>query len=267
MRKLAELQRQFEADLNDAGGEAAALKSYVGTLGRAEQGLGVYRGNIRANTARALGAAYPVVEQIVGPEFFSGLAARYSLRFPSASGDLNEFGEHLALFLTDFSAAADFPYLADVARLEWRVHRAHFAADPEPFNPDRLAALSPEEQAHLCPQLHPACSVLQSAYPLARIWEVHQASFTGAFEVEFPDHPGYALVFRPRYRVEVAGISDAEAAFLNMCRDGQTLDAALAAARGRDESFDLTQALRAWVSASVIVDFHLRRNAEVMTSS
>ncbi len=255
MRSLAELQRQFESDLGVASVETAALAAYAGTSQRAQQGLEIYRGNIRANTARALGAAYPVVEQIVGAEFFFGLAARYCRRFPSESGDLNEFGEFFAIFLADFKAVAEFPYLADVARLEWRVHRAHYAADPEPFNPACLAALSPDEQAAMRPRLHPACSVLQSAYPVARIWEVHQASFSGEFEVKFAERPTYALVLRPRFRVEVAAISDAEAAFLLSCHDGQTLEAALAAARERDEAFDLARALGAWVASAVIVDF------------
>lgn len=259
MRSLAELQRQLEADLIVPKAETAALSTYVGTLQRAERGLGIYRGNIRANATRALGAAYPVVEQIVGAEFFFGLAARYSLSFPSVSGDLNEFGESFANFLADFPAVAEFPYLADVARLEWRVQQAHYAADPQPFDPARLAALSPDEHSALRPQLHPACSVLQSAYPLARIWEVHQPSFSGEFHVEFSERPAYALVFRPRFRVEVAGISDAEAAFLLACRDGRTLEAALATARDRDATFDLAQALGAWVASAVIIDFNHHR--------
>ncbi len=256
MPNLADLQRRFEAGLNAPAVEAAALAPYVGKRQRTEQGLGIYRGNIRANTSRALAAAYPVIEKIVGAEFFSGLAAQYCRRFASESGDLNEYGEFFGMFLADFPPAAEFPYLPDVARLEWRVHRAYYAADHEPFDPARLNDLAPEEHMALRARLHPACSVLQSTYPLARIWEVHQASFAGEFDVEFPDHPTYTLVYRPRFRVEVARINAAEAAFLSLCLEGESLGVALAAACQRDGSFELGQSLRDWVASSVIIDFN-----------
>jgi hypothetical protein len=257
MRELAALQAQFGAGLDAPGTEAGALELFVGETEQARQRLGIYRGNARANTAKALGAAYPVIGKIVGGEFFSGLASEYQSRFASVNGDLNEYGGSFAAFLADFPPAKEIPYLADVARLEWRVHRAHYAADPAPFDPARLASVPPEHQLQLRPRLHPACHVLQSAYPIARIWEVHQDTFSGEFEVEFSGSPTNALVSRPRFRVEVAQIGDAEAAFLGAALDAQTLDAALAAAQLRDASFDLGRSLSEWVESSIIVDFKL----------
>jgi hypothetical protein len=257
MRELAALQAQFGTGLEAPVPEAGALELFVGEAEQVKQRLGIYRGNAKANTAKAIAAAYPVIEKIVGAEFFSGLASEYQSRFASVSGDLNEYGEAFAAVLADFAPAREIPYLADVARLEWRVHRAHYAAEPEPFDPARLASVPPEHQLHLRPQLHPACHVLQSAYPIARIWEVHQDAFSGKFEVDFSGDPTNALVYRPRFRVEVARIGDAEAVFLGAALDGQTLDAALAAAQARDASFPLGRVLSEWVESAVIVDFKL----------
>lgn len=257
MRELGVLQARFGAGLDAPVPEAGALELFVGETEHVRKRLAIYRGNTKANAARAVGAAYPVIEKIVGGEFFSGLASEYQSRFPSVNGDLNEYGEAFAAFLADFPPAKEIPYLADVARLEWRVHRAHYAADPGPFDPARLASVPPEHQLQLRPRLHPACHVLQSAYPIARIWEVHQDTFSGEFDVEFSGSPTNALVYRPRFRVEVAQIGAAEAAFLWAALDGQTLDAALAAAQLRDASFDLGHSLSEWVKSSVIVDFKL----------
>jgi hypothetical protein len=257
MRELAALQAQFGAGLDAPVSEAAALELFVGETGQVRQRLGIYRGNARANAAKAIAAAYPVIGKIVGAEYFSGLASEYQSRFPSVNGDLNEYGEAFAAFLDDFPPAREIPYLADVARLEWQVHRAHYAADPGPFDPARLTTVPYERQLQLRPLLHPACHLLHSAYPIARIWEVHQDTFKGEFEVDFSGDPANALVYRPRYRVEVAQIGHAEAAFLGAALDGQTLDAALAAAQLRDASFDLGRSLNEWVESSVIVDFKL----------
>ena len=257
MRELAALQAQFGAGLDARVAQAGALELFFGEAEQLRQRLGVYRGNVKASAAKAMAAAYPVIEKIVGAEFFSGLASEYQSRFPSVDGDLNQYGGAFAAFLAEFTPAKEIPYLADVARLEWQVHRAHYAADPGLFDPARLASVPPEHQLQLHPRLHPACHVLQSAYPIARIWQVHRDTFSGKFEVDFSGGPTNVLVYRPRFRVEVAQISDAEAAFLGTALEAQTLEAALTAAQLRDASFDLGRSLLGWVELSVIVDFKL----------
>ena len=257
MRDLAALQARFAAGLDAPVPDTGTQDLFVGESEQVRQRLGIYRGNAKANAAKAIAAAYPVVEKIVGGEFFSGLASEYQSRFPSVNGDLNEYGGAFAAFLVDFPPAVEIPYLAQVACLEWRVHCAHYAADPGPFDPARLACVPPEHQLLLRPRLHPACHVLQAAYPIARIWEVHQDTFSGEFNVDFTGDATYALVYRPRFRVEVAQISNAEAAFLGEALDAQTLGCALAAAQLRDASFNLGRSLSEWVRSAVIVDFKL----------
>ena len=260
MRELADLQARFGAGLEVAGSKAVALEIFSGESAELATRFDIYRGNARANAAKALAAAYPIIGKIVGGEFFSGLAREYESRFPSVSGDLNEYGESFAAFLATFAPAQDIPYVADVARLEWRAHRAHYAADAKPFDPARLGSVPAERQLHLIPKLHPACSLLHSGFPLARIWEVHQESYQGEFEIDFSRDPAGVLVYRPRFRVEVRRTGDAEAAFLAAAQDGETLEAALTAAHSHDVSFDLGRSLGEWIGSSVIVDFTL--NAE-----
>ena len=168
MRELAALQARFGAGLEVAGSKTVALDIFNGESEQVASRFGIYRGNARANAARALAATYPVIGKIVGGEFFSGLAHEYESRFPSVSGDLNTYGESFAAFLAVFAPAQDIPYLADVAQLEWRVHHAHYAADANPFEPARLRLVPAEKQLHLIPKLHPACSLLHSEFPLAR---------------------------------------------------------------------------------------------------
>jgi uncharacterized protein len=257
MRELAALQARFGAGLEVAGPEAGVPDIFTGESGQVASRFGIYRGNARANASRALAAAYPVVAKIVGGEFFSGLAREYESRFPSVSGDLNEYGESFAAFLAVFAPAQDIPYLADVARLDWQVHRAHYAADAKRFEPARLSSVPAEKQLHLIPQLHPACSLIHSEFPLARIWEIHQETHRGEFEVDFSRGPAYVLVYRPRFRVEVGQVGGAEAAFLAAALGGETIEAALTAAHSHDVSFDLGRSLGEWIGSSVIVDFAL----------
>ena len=257
MSELATLQMRFGSALDAADAKADTPDMFRGGAEQTRRRFEIYRANTLANAVKAIQAAYPVVAKIVGDEFFSGLARRYRSCFASQAGDLNEYGESFAEFLAGFVPAKDIAYLPDVARLEWLVHRAYYAANAPPFDPASLALVPAQQQLELRPQVHPACHVMHSMYPIARIWEVHQESFSDAFQVDFSQGPGHALVSRPRFKVEVARISDAEAAFHSAALGGATLAGALAAAQERDALFDLGPSLSGWVMSSLIVDFEL----------
>jgi hypothetical protein len=257
MSELAILQTRFGSGLDAGDAQADLVDMFLGGAEQIRRRFAIYCANTLANAVKALEAAYPVLAKIVGEEYFGGLATQYRLRFASHAGDLNQYGEFFADFLAGFAPAQDISYLPDVARLEWVVHRAHYAANAPPFDPASLASVPAQQQLELRPRLHPACHVMHSIYPIARIWEVHQEKFSGALEVDFSRAPGYALVSRPGFRAEVACISDAEAAFLSAALGGATLASALTAAQERDASFDLGSSLSAWVQSSVIVDFQL----------
>ncbi|HTQ77364.1 MAG TPA: DNA-binding domain-containing protein [Burkholderiales bacterium] len=251
MRSLPELQQAFAGALIDAT-RAPALSPMLRGAGPIER-LGIYRGNLYGNATKALGGAYPVVRAIVGEEFFEGLAREYARAQPSRSGDLNACGDRLAEFVSEFPHTRDLPYLPDVARLEWLAHLAYYAADAPAFDPARLAAVPAERQAMLRPRLAPACALMESRWPLARIWEVHQPGFAGSIEVNLDSGPDRVLVHRPQWRAEVATLARGEFRFLAAARDGASLGEALRAAANADPAFDAGNALAPWVSLGAIV--------------
>lgn len=238
MSELAALQREFGAAIEslDRAAEAAAL--FRGPSEKALERLSVYRGNVVGACTKALAGAYPIVARIVGESFFEGLAREYLRRFPSASGDLNEFGAQLGRFVARFEHTRDLPYLPDVARMEWLVHRAYYAAD------------------EAGPGLHlaPACALLASPWPLARIWEVHQDDYEGEFSVDLEAGPERILIYRPRFRVLVGAISAGGYRFLERLGAGAAPESALEAALVAEPDFDLRPALAAWIGAGVIVN-------------
>ncbi len=215
-------------------------------LGRAgPPGMAVYRSNVFGNWAQALAGAYPIVRKIVGAEFFEGLARAYSSAHPSVSGDLNEYGAQLAEFVEIFPHTRDLPYLPDVARMEWLAHRAYYAQDAEPLSLDGL-----DESSRLA--LTPACALLASEWPLARIWTVHQDDYEGAIDVDLRSGPDRILVHRPKWRAQVRSLAPGDYRFLDCARAGKTLGEALEAAAAEDPGFDPSLALAGWVDAGVI---------------
>jgi hypothetical protein len=227
MPSLLEAQRGFAAAILGAGGPPR---------------MAVYRANAFGNWRAALEGAYPIVQRIVGAEFFGALAHHYAHAFPSTSGDLHEYGARLAPFLEGQPGVQDLPYLADVAHMEWLAHLAHYAADTAPFDLSRPTEV----------RLAPACGLLCSDWPLAQIWAAHQEGGNPA-SVNLGAGPDRMLVHRAGWRVEVCSLAAGDYAFLERLRGGAPLGAALQAAAAVDAAFLPGVALPAWVQAGVVV--------------
>ena len=248
---LEALQSAFADAMTDPASAQALLPRLACRDARDDERVALYRGNIVAAWQKALANAFPVVKALVGEAFFDALARVHGRACPSASGDLNRFGEALPDFLSTFEPVQSLPYLPDVARLEWLAHRAHYAADAAPLSRTRIASLLPHELLDARFALHPACAWLRSDYPIATTWLAHQPGTT----VELPDtldSEEIALVVRPRWRAEVVPSTNAEIAALEALRAGEPLEAAIVAALDIDASFAMATALVRWLDLGVI---------------
>lgn len=242
---LDALQARFAAGLLDPALDPTAL--FRGDPALAAARFALYRGNLTANWEKALSNAYPVLRQLVGEEFFRALSREYGRRHASAGGDLNELGAHLAAFLEDFEPTRDYPCFPDLARLEWLIHRAHYAADARPLSP---AELSPAVLEHQPMRLRPGHALLGSAWALVALWQAHQGP-DAAFPAELA-RPSCALVYRPDWQVRVRELAPGEAAALAAVEAGTPLAAALEAGVEADAGFDPGAALHGWLEQHLL---------------
>ncbi|WP_254504530.1 HvfC/BufC N-terminal domain-containing protein [Duganella vulcania] len=219
---------------------------------RNEHRYALYRGNLSATWSKTLGAAYPVIQQLVGEEFFGGLAQAYGRAHPSDSGDLNRFGAHFAAFLRAFPHVADYPYLPDMATLEWTLHRAHYAPSADGVTAQQMAALTPEQVETARLALHPACTLLASEWATIPLWQAHQAGSGVPFPAELAA-PDYGLVTRPRWKTQVLPLTAASHAALSVLAAGGAFGAALDAAFERDDDYDIAANLQQWIDHALIV--------------
>jgi len=207
MKRLADLQRRFLGSVLDDEAASGAKA--------------VYRRNILENLHGALAAAYPVVRRLVGEAFFREAADRYARAHPSASGDLHRYGGELANFLATYAPARDLEYLPDVARLEWAVAQAYHAADARTIDYSALSAIPEDRRAHLRPRLQPAGQLIESAHPVAAIWEANQPERDGTPDrLEGPDR---VLVHRDGFQVRVQALPGRDWKFLAAAVRGATL--------------------------------------------
>jgi len=255
MPDLLECQRDLADALCDGRESARAARWLAGDTLLNERRLAIYRTNVAAAATKALGAAYPVIQQVVGNMLFDELAREYQSRAPSSSGDLHEFGSTFAEFVGQGNVARSLPYLGDLARLEWAVHRAYGAADADLFDAPALAELPAHRQSTIRFAWAAGTTLIASPFPIVQIWRIHQVDFDGEFGVDWSAGE-VALVAREGLRVAVHAIGAGDAAFIASSIGGSTLDAAAERALADDPGCALARLLQHLMTTNVICGFN-----------
>lgn len=214
-----------------------------------QRGLAAYRANGHASAERSLLAAYPVVAALMGEESFALMARDFWHQHPPTRGDLAQWGEALAPFVARNAQLADVPYLADVARVEWALHRAAGAPDSA-ADPASFALLSSTEPDALTLRLSPGSAVLVSDWPVASLLTAHLYGEPAMDQVAAKMQARAAenaLVWRQGMRPCVRECTLAETALIQALAARQPLLTALDAALAQDPDFDLG----AWLPSAV----------------
>jgi len=244
-------QREFTAALLDPELPApAGLTAWNGS--DPTQRFRVYRNNVIISLVDALADTFPVTQELVGEAFFRAMARLHAYAHPPQSRLMAFYGASFPDFIENFPPAAGLPYLADVARLEYRRVVAYHAADVPGIGVEAVAAALADETAlpTLCVTLHPSLSVLTSNSAVVSLWAAHQGVLDLATVVT--NSPETALILRHGLDVEVLGISAATGVFIGALQTGADLGSAAEAAAGIDADFDLAGSLGLLLQKSAI---------------
>lgn len=162
MQMLLQLQRELiRAIVANAPVSSAALHAQFGGAER----LPIYSHSWRGSLRKALRLTYPVIEKLVGADFFEYATDCYIDEHPSRCQNLDEYGREFADFLRQFAPAQSLPYLGDVAMLELAIDTLAMAAgDTPPLQ-------------------------IESAYPILKIWQTNQPGWSGEQIVDLEAGP------------------------------------------------------------------------------
>lgn len=211
-----------------------------------ERGLKAYRSNGHELASRALAAAFPVVAELMGPENFEGLAPHFWRLHPPQRGDLAQWGGEFAAFLGSLEdLVAEEPYLPDVARAEWALHRAATAGDAQ-ADAATFNLLATHEPARITLLLAPGTSCIASTFPIAAIVNAHltgEPALEEAGRLLREGTPQTALVWRQGLRPVLRPAATSEALFIAALQESRSLADSLDAAADFD--------FNAWLAPAV----------------
>lgn len=256
MSSLRNLQQRFADSLMDA--ETATAEADVRVCGMAPAArLRVYRNNVYASLSSALAAGYPVVERLVGSDFFRFIARRYVREYPSVSGNLHDYGDLFADFLAVTPGCEGLPYLPDVACLEWACQAVYHSAEPPRVDLAALTELPRDRYSEVRFRLHPASRLLTTKYPALRIWQVNQPGYQGDDIVSLDDGGDYLLVIRRDREIEIERLSTGEFVLLRELAEGRTVLYACEHALAMQPDLNLNARLRRYVASQALTGFYL----------
>jgi hypothetical protein len=191
----------------------------------ANQRVGVYASAYFERIRGVLEEDFSGLRAALGEAAFHDLATSYLAVHPPRHYSLRNVGERLALFLAGHAAGApfraDFPWCADLARLEWALAEAFDASDSQSAVRADLASLPPERWAELELQLTPSVQAIEvewAVQPMRRRHEREELDEGSAAETQ--ERAGTICIWRHQERVFHRELGAAEAAALRCVLSG-----------------------------------------------
>jgi hypothetical protein len=266
MPTLAETQQLFWKLITAPEGVASGLaalspseRGFADALVRADarlsavERLDIYADMYFYRIRDCLQEDFAAVHAVIGAAAFHNLITDYLLAHPSMHFSLRYVGRHLPAFVTSHRFGTQWPYLADLALLEWTILEAFDAPDAQPLDIAALQAVPEECWPELRFTLTPSLHVLEVGWPVHEIWRQAQA---GEQPLE-PEPAATCLrVWRQNLRVFHRPVHAAEAVALTAIRRGATFGAvceSIAAVVGENEGAERAAALlQEWLADELL---------------
>ncbi len=219
MSALHEFQTSFGAYLTGD----AAIEDCAGLSSDTVENAAIYQNNVRHAHSGALASTYPALRNLIGEDCFDAIADQFCEASPPASSVLSEYGEEFPAYLANCPELSGFPFLPEVARLEWAMNVAlHSPLSPVTQASD-LARLAEAESTDISDLLEPTTSLqlFMSEQPVQDI--LIAALANDAERISTIEHaPQRLAIFRRNEGVVVEPLTAAEFTFLTAIVLGQS---------------------------------------------
>lgn len=184
--------------------------------------LAIYSGSITASHLKVLEETYPVCKRLVGDDFFKMMAVCFIKQTPSHQPTLNEYGKELVEFIAQYPPATALCYLSDVAKLEWAWQEALYGEYNDVFDLTKLENFSPERYHFIKFALPKDSTLLQSNYPIYRIWQTNR-ELNDNEVISLDEGGSYLLIWRRQYIMNVDVLTESEFTILQAIAAGKNL--------------------------------------------
>jgi len=221
----------------------------------AKERLAIYRDMFQTRVIDSLIDDYPLTHQILEEEVFSSLCLSYIQRNPSRTYTLEKIGDNFAGFVAEqHSLLNSFPFVADLAQLEFALVKAFHADEPEVLTSNDMdpTAVDSWLMAKLSPV--PSASLLCFAYDVNGLYSEYLLDSFKPVQ-DLPVQQSYVLIWKyldANWRLSLDSLSHQ---FLAKLFAGQTMAAAvdhlLTLEAEPEKLHQVFEAFRMWIAEGV----------------
>ena len=109
--------------------------------------------------------------------------------------------------------------------------------------------------------LHPSCTLLTSDYPIAAIWQAHQAGASDVFHINLDDGGNILMVYRDGLNVVIFSLEPSSHYWLSQLQDDIAMGEATDTTSSVYPDFNLANTLHHWLMRGVLIDFQISSGA------
>jgi uncharacterized protein len=263
---LVKIEHWMKSKIQPASKNSAEDLAILNPQGGAkgEERLSVYADGYVARIRESLKEVYEAVHFVLGDERFNWFCRDYAFHFPSHHYNLNFAGIYLPEFLAGHEHLKQFPFLSDLAKLEWLIWKAFHAFDGPPLNPEALKNISADDWETLKLVFQPSVSLISSSYSILDIWQARKSSSPNTESSK----PQKILVGRRQDQVRCELLNIPQFKLLEGLLSGQSLgNVCEILAEDSDEELPIAAWFSNWVQDGLILRFELAPKSKVNSSS
>lgn len=151
-------REQLDCSLNDQGGDPGHAR------------LGVYSNGYLARIYESVSDNFEAVRKIIGEKEFSKMSNEYAAKYPSTHYNLNYGGKFFPEYLEKHPLTKTFPFLPELAHLEWGFVELFDGVYEKPFDLQALASLSMDDWPKVRFSFQAHLFIYRASWPVLDIW-------------------------------------------------------------------------------------------------
>ena len=160
---------------------------------RQEQ-LSIYAEAYFARILESLEDDFPTLRKVLGEESFVKLIADYLKNHPSRYATIGEIGKNLPQFLKTYEMTKAYPFVAEIAQLEWQLICAFFSRSHLALNLDEYSSVGMDAWAQARFSLSESVHLLQLHWPVDQLWECKNKDDFDGMLSEFAERETFILI-------------------------------------------------------------------------
>lgn len=218
-----------------------------------KQRLQIYRNNYYLSLIDCLQKTYITVIKIIGAECFTALAQQYIQHYPPTSGNVHNFGMHLAPLLVEHTLAQSLPYLYEVAQLDWAYHEIFHEIDCGLFDAMQLINITSHKYNEIIFKINPSAKLFSFNFPIFNIWQICHREDKQHEIINLAESGDKVLILKCQYEIFIDKLSNGEYAFINALYLRNSFARACEASLQIEPTMDIEKFLQKCISCGTIV--------------